>query len=201
MHLPENRIGRHRKSVRHFHEKGDLHELTFSCFQRRPLLLDDGRCEKLAWSIDSANIELDVKLVAFVFMPEHVHLLVAPMPAEPDIGIYLARIKQPFSKLMKEDLSRTNPDLLQSLTIRERPGKFCFRFWQEGPGFDRNLFEMESIQASIDYIHRNPVERELCRTATDWTWSSALYYLGDPPCQQQPGWPLVHGLKSVIDDR
>jgi len=26
-------------------------------------------------------------------------------------------------------------------------------------GFDRNLFSPEVIEASIDYMHRNPVER------------------------------------------
>ena len=41
--------------------------------------------------------------------------------------------------------------LLNRLTIRERPGQTCFRFWQEGPGFDRNLFTLKAIEAAIDY--------------------------------------------------
>ncbi|MDA0590521.1 MAG: hypothetical protein O2820_21470 [Planctomycetota bacterium] len=55
----------------------------------------------------------------------------------------------------------------------------CFRFWQEGPGFDRNLFGPEAITASMDYIHLNPVKRGLCEKATDWKWSSARFYLGE----------------------
>lgn len=55
----------------------------------------------------------------------------------------------------------------------------CFRFWQEGPGFDRNLFSPEAITASMDYIHLNPVKRGLCEKATDWKWSSARFYLGE----------------------
>ncbi len=31
----------HRKRVRHFDEPGHVHELTFSCYERRPLLVDD----------------------------------------------------------------------------------------------------------------------------------------------------------------
>ena len=31
----------YRKRVRHFHEPGDLHELTFSCDQRMPILTND----------------------------------------------------------------------------------------------------------------------------------------------------------------
>ena len=94
----------HRKLVKHYHEPGDLHELTFSCFKRQPLLTNDAWRQQLARCIDAAGQELDFRLAAFVFMPEHVHLLVVPMIPEPEIDRYLARIKQPFSKWVKEHL-------------------------------------------------------------------------------------------------
>jgi putative transposase len=70
---------RHRKLVKHFHEPGDLHELTFSCLQSKPLLTNDTWRQHLARCIDAAADEFDFRLAAFVFMPEHLHLLVAPM--------------------------------------------------------------------------------------------------------------------------
>ena len=84
----------HRKTVKHFHEAGQLHELTFSCYQRRPLLTNDTWREKLATCVEAAGDESAVDLVAFVFMPEHVHLLVYPKDPNPSISFYLARIKQ-----------------------------------------------------------------------------------------------------------
>ena len=184
----------HRKLVRHFHEPGHFHELTFSCYRRQPLLTNDGWRRHLSRSIDQANQEESVPLVAFVFMPEHVHLLVYPTQPKPDIGRYLARVKQPFSKQIKGLLEEANSPLLKNLTVRERPGKFCFRFWQEGPGFDRNLFTADAIKASLDYVHHNPVTRGLCQRAIDWKWSSARYYLLEPPKQQDPDLPFIHGL-------
>lgn len=184
----------HRKTIKHFHEPGDLHELTFSCYQRRPLLTnDDWRC-RLARVIDEANRQEAMQLAAFVFMPEHVHLLIVPLNSEPDIGRYLACIKQPFSKSIKEILIETPTLLLKQLTVQERPGKQCFRFWQEGPGYDRNLNTAKSIQASLDYFHNNPVKRKLCQKAIDWKWSSARWYLADPPRQQFAELPFIHGL-------
>jgi putative transposase len=100
-------------------------------------------------------------------MPEHVHLLVFPVVDEPRIDKYLARVKQPLSKMVKSQLEAANSPLLKKLTIRERPGKSCFRFWKEGPGFDRNLFTLKAITASIDYIHCNPVDRGMCKQAVD----------------------------------
>ncbi len=134
-------------------------------------------------------------------MPEHVHLLLLPLIDEPDIGSYLALVKQPLSKFVKSKLEESNSTLLKRLTIRERPGKHSFRFWQEGPGFDRNLFSLKAIEASIDYIHRNPVERGLCPRATDWKWSSARYYLGQPAKQQRENLPFIDGLRPDVFDR
>ncbi len=184
----------HRKTVRHFHEPGHLHELTFSCYRRMPFLTNDAWRENLARCVQAAGDEWAMQLVGFVFMPEHVHLLVYPTAVNPSISRYLARIKQPFSKHIKEILSGQSSRLLSRLTVRERPGKECFRFWQEGPGFDRNLFSSEAISASLEYIHNNPVSRGLCRRAVDWKWSSARYYLDVPPRRQHPHLPMIHGL-------
>ena len=184
----------HRKTVRHFHEVGHLHELTFSCYRRMPLLTNDVWREKLARCVEAAGEEWAMQLVGFVFMPEHVHLLVYPTAVNPFISRYLARIKQPFSKQIKDILVGQHSRLLSKLTVQERPGKKCFRFWQEGPGFDRNLFSPDAISSALEYIHNNPVGRGLCRRAVDWKWSSARYYLGVPPRQQNPKLPVIHGL-------
>jgi len=180
--------------VRHFHEVGHLHELTFSCYRRMPLLTNDTWREKLARCVEAAGKESAIELVGFVFMPEHVHLLVYPTAPNPSISRYLARIKQPFSKQIKDVLAERGSRLLSRLMVLERPGKTCFRFWQEGPGFDRNLFSSDGISSSLEYIHNNPVSRGLCRWAVDWKWSSARYYHNVPPRQQHPNLPMIHGL-------
>ena len=118
-------------------------------------------------------------MVAFVFMPEHVHLLVVPLTPTSNVSRLLARTKQPASKQIKQLLVEANSKLVETLTVRERPGKYCFRFWQEGPGFDRNIFSPEAISASIDYIHLNPVKRGMCEKTVDWKWSSARFYLNN----------------------
>lgn len=191
----------HRKLVKHYHEPGDLHELTFSCYHRLPLLTNDHWRRQLAHCIDEAGNQTGIQLAAFVFMPEHVHLLVAPTSSEPEIDCYLALIKQPFSKSIKEQLLSTKSPLIDRLTIQERPGKTSFRFWQKGSGYDRNLNAAASIEAAIDYIHQNPVRRGFVGRAVDWRWSSASWYLLDPPRQQSADLPFIHGLPVGAVDR
>jgi REP-associated tyrosine transposase len=191
----------HRKQIKHYHDLGGFHELTFSCYRRVPLLTNDAWRQRLSCRVQSACEELSFDLVAFVFMPEHVHLLVFPTQPAPDLSRFLARLKQPFSKEIKQILLDNKSPLLKSLTIRERPGKSCFRYWQEGPGFDRNLFSPEALQASIDYIHNNPVKRGLCRQAVDWKRSSARYFVLEPPKQQFSDLPFVAGVPLGTFDK
>jgi REP element-mobilizing transposase RayT len=75
---------RYRKRVRHFHEPGHLHEFTFSCYHRWPLLTNNDWRRRLSGAIDGANSIWRCERVAFVFMPEHIHLLANPL--EPDPG-------------------------------------------------------------------------------------------------------------------
>ena len=166
----------HRKRVKHFHLPGHCHELTFSCYQRRPLLANDVLRGLLSRSIEVATERHGFRLCGFVYMPEHVHLLVWPESSSSTVNGLLKAIKQPFSHRAKRLFIAADQQLLAELTIQERPGKIVFRFWQEGGGYDRNLTSSKSVRASLDYLHLNPVRRGFVETAAAWKWSSARFF-------------------------
>jgi putative transposase len=128
-------------------------------------------------------------------MPEHVHLLIYPLAEASRIDDLLKAIKRPFSYRVKQLLIETKSHLLERLTVRQRPGVTTFRYWQEGPGYDRNLTQPSTVNAAIEYLHLNPVRRGLAKIPTDWRWSSARYYLIRPP-RQYAGLPTIHSLPT-----
>ena len=180
----------HRKAVRHFDEPGHVHELTFSCYQRQPLLVDDQIRRLFCEALDRAIKGHNFRLLAFVIMPEHVHLLVQPQTMKSEISDLMFAIKRPSSYRIKQYRQDTNAAQIESLTIRQRPGQMSFRFWQEGPGYDRDFTEPGSIMAAINYIHLNPVRRGLCDRAIDWKWSRARYH-ALPEMPQDPDLPKL----------
>ena len=113
----------------------------------------------------------------------------------PKIDRLLFAIKRPFSYRIKQILAAEENPLLRELTIRQRPGVTTFRFWQEGPGYDRNLTSRATVLKAMDYIHLNPVRRGLCERAVDWRWSSARHY-GDPAWPVDAALPKVHALPA-----
>lgn len=188
----------YRKRVKHFHEGGECHELTFYCYRRKPLLTNDVWREMLSECITRASARHLYQVVAFVYMPEHLHLLVLPRRDASSISKYLFAIKRPFSYRIKQILIDSESPLLDDLTIRQRPGVTSFRFWQEGSGYDRNLHSAAAIEAAIEYIHMNPVRRGLCERVIDWRWSSARYYLNDD-YTPAPGLPELQALPFDYD--
>jgi putative transposase len=185
----------HRKRIKHYDERGHVRELTFSCYRRLPLLTNDAWRHLLAEHIDRALDRHRYRLVAFVFMPEHVHLIVYPVADAPTISLLLTGIKRPFAVRMKRILLDTGSPLVNKLTVRQRPGVITFRYWQEGPGYDRNLTECKTVLDAIDYVHMNPVRRGLVKRIEDWRWSSARKYV-DPQSPVDPLLPVIHGLPA-----
>ena len=115
------------------------------------------------------------------------------------ISGFLKAVKQPFSNRIKRLLTNNSSRLLQRLTVRERPGKMVFRFWQEGPGYDRNLLTPEAVQASLDYIHMNPVRRGLVDEARLWRWSSCRWYIEEGRFRDK-ALPTVEGCPAEFWD-
>lgn len=115
-------------------------------------------------------------------MPEHVHLLICPLELTYRMETILPSIKKPVSHRAIQFLQEQAPEFLEKLTVRNRNRTYR-RFWQAGPGYDANLYELESIYKAIEYIHNNPVRRGLVAHATDWPWSSACDWAGlGRPC-------------------
>jgi len=158
----------HRKRVHHYEEPGTLHELTFSCYRRLHLLSNDPWRGMLSQAVDRACPRHRFGLVAFVYVPKHVYLLVRPRATRYHMDRLLRAIKRPYFLRIKRLLEQAGSPLLRRLTVRQRPGVSTSRFWQEGPGYDRNPTQPGTVRAAIDYLHSNPVCRRLVEAAVDW---------------------------------
>ena len=129
--------GLYYKRCRRQNNPGDAHELTFGCFHNQQFLSSDRTCRWLAESIQGAREKHGFSLWAYVFMPEHVHLLVCPQREAYSVPRILQSIKQPVAQKAIMWLKRTNSDGLRALATGQRHRKY--RFWQDGGGYDRNV--------------------------------------------------------------
>ena len=164
---------------------GDAHELTFTCYHRHAFLKADRTCLWLCNSLNKARRSRDFLLWAYVFMPEHVHLVVHPRATPHDMFKILQTIKQPVGSRAIRHLRQHGPHWLPRLAVKAGK-RIRYLFWQPGGGFDRNETEPAAILAMIEYIHNNPVRRGLVARAEDWKWSSAGWIEGKNPLRPDP---------------
>ncbi|QDU40597.1 Transposase IS200 like protein [Maioricimonas rarisocia] len=175
---------RHR---RNYNDPGHAHELTFSCYQGFQFLKAERTCCWLAAAIRDARQELGFDVWAYVFMPEHVHLLVQPREDVYDIAEIRKAIKSPVAMKAIAYIEEHLPEWLPRITRRR--GRKCERlFWQSGGGYDRNIVKASTLSTVIDYIHANPVRRRLAERPWEWRWSSAAHFygVGVSPLQPDP---------------
>ncbi len=164
---------------RAYNDPGHAHELTFSCYRRFTFLSKDRTCQWLADAIRKAKTELNYLLWAYVFMPDHVHLIVYPQHHVYNDSEFLKQIKEPVSRQAVQFLKKEAPHWLPR--IRDLKGtRVEHHFWQPGRGYDRNIDNARTLQKMIDYIHLNPVRKGLVNCARDWKWSSAGWFEGQP---------------------
>ncbi len=150
------------KTRENLNTPGHLHFLTFTTYQGRPYLANDKVCKLLASRINKAAKEHHFAVLAYVFMPDHVHLLICPLVETYSISLIRKAIKQGPS------CSAKNRKLIET------------DLWQDGGGHDRNITRARTRRSVIRYIHRNPVKKGLCVEPQDYRWSSAAwFYLGE----------------------
>jgi putative transposase len=182
---------------RGYNDPGHAHELTCSCYRRYPLLSKARSCQWLADAIDAARQELNYAVWAYVFMPDHIHLIVWPRERQYDDSDFLGRFKEPVSRQAMQYLKQHAPHWLTRLESK-RGRRIEHHFWQPGRGFDRNIVRAATLLAMIDYLHDNPVRKQLVTRARDWKWSSAGWYEECPLNTLRPDpipWDWLEGAK------
>ncbi len=144
--------------------------LTFSCVRRRPLLHQDCVCEWLLEAVARTREKYPFQLWAWVIMPEHMHLLLQPADSV-HVASILQSIKQPVARRVVRWAREQQHPILNSMQFSSC-GSICYRLWQPGGGYDRNMRSVRDVHEKIAYIHANPARRGLVAHPRDWPWSS-----------------------------
>lgn len=97
------------------------------------------------------------QLLAWVIMPNHVHILIKP-------SCSLPRIVQGWKTYSARWALKNAGKLDLQLPLGG--------FWMRGY-WDRYIRSEDHLTAAIHYIQQNPVKAGLCQRVEDWQWSSA----------------------------
>ncbi len=150
---------------------GALHFVTGNVLNRKPVFREQNCCEAFFKVLRDLLREWPCKLIAYVLMPDHFHMIVNPRDG---------RVKE-FLGMLKGVSARRIIEVAQGFDFgkceRDVDGVIN-QVWQES--FKAlPLWSGWMIQQKINYIHANPVRAGLVASAKDYRWSSFGAFYSD----------------------
>jgi REP element-mobilizing transposase RayT len=127
-----------------------IYFLTVCVVPRRNALANDGAWRALCQTVKRLD---KWNTYCVLLMPDHVHLLTAPIDRELSVAAFLKWLKRWFNEIY----------------YLPRPCR-----WQPG-GFDRLLRTSESIREKWNYIRENPVRAGLVQHWKQWPYHDGFF--------------------------
>jgi putative transposase len=173
--------------LRRAYGTGYVHFITFSCYQRRPLLGTPPCRDLFLRILKETRNRFAIVVVGYVVMPEHVHLLISE-PENFNHSVVVQVLKQRFAHELLERLRQRGDFPEGSLwrTVLKQGHVWQRRF------YDFVVWNRQKRGEKLRYMHENPVRRGLVAAPEEWHWSSFRAY-----AYQEPGSVLVNEQQPV----
>ncbi len=157
-------------------EPNIFHYLTMVAFRRVPVFKSEKICQFFVEVLTETREKHPFKLVGYVIMPDHVHLILNPV--ECDISLIGKELKGKAAKKiigwLKENNYQNSLEKISLSVSQKRNHQYAV--WQKKVK-SIDLFSPKFIRQKLNYLHLNPVRANLCDHPAKWKWSSYRAYL------------------------
>lgn len=143
---------------RHF-ETGYSYFVTTIAQERHPIFSDDKMCKILLITIEYFKLILDYKIYAYCIMPDHLHIILHPC-GKYELSYIMQMIKGSFARKFNK-MNNLSGQVWQK------------RFYDEG------IRDIRMLMQKMEYIHNNPIRKNLIISPGDYPYSSYHHYFGN----------------------
>ena len=143
---------------RHF-ETGFAYFVTTVVHEKRSIFADDKMCKILLVTLEYFKLILDYKIYAYCIMPDHLHLILQPV-GKYDLSYIMQMVKGSFSRKFNK---------MNDLTGQ---------IWQKR-FYDEGIRNAGMLMQKMEYIHNNPVRKNLVAAPDEYLYSSYNWYFGN----------------------
>ncbi len=141
-----------------------IYFLTFTVKNWYYIFDRHNRFQILSDSIQYCQKNKDLKLYAYVFMLNHIHLIASSL----DMITFVRDFKKFTSKEILKNIIATEPNILKLFRIGENK----YEFWQK-TNMPKLIEAKKYFFQKVNYIHENPTRKQYVVDPAYWFWSSA----------------------------
>ena len=147
--------------------------VTTTCKDHLHLFKNEFYFNVLYDSLKFVNEKYKAEIVAYVFMPNHIHLILF-FEKENRLSDYMRDFKKYTSTRIRQLIEIENRDEILT-AIRYKHRKQKFKIWEDRFD-DLHLYTQKVLLIKLNYIHNNPVEKGWVKNSFDYKHSSACFY-------------------------
>jgi putative transposase len=161
-----------RTEVSRYNLENYCHSVTTKTYRNGTLFRDEAASELLIQVIYEVRAKLGFKLIGFVVMPDHVHLMVVP-DKQNTISDVMRHIKGRFSRRLNE-LGRgmNSPDYEVPKHRAGNLSRPTSKVWQES-FYDHVIRNRKEFDERLNYVHNNPVKAKFVEKPEEYQYFSA----------------------------
>ena len=153
--------------------RGPVFYITTVVHNRLPLFTRPAYIIPLFDSLHFYRSRYHFRLHGYVFMPDHLHLLIQPQqPADVDA---IMRDYKGFTarRIVHQAQAEEDANLLAQLS--DRSSRSEHQVWQAS-FWEQDVFSHEYMREKLVYLHRNPIRAGLVQNPEDYPYSSYRSY-------------------------
>jgi putative transposase len=143
--------------LKRFYLTDHLYFITSVTENHEPIFVNGNCAQILLRILNHYCKKCSVETIAFVLLPDHVHLLTSPKSQRYNISDFMKFVK--------------GKSAIEINNLIGRKG----RLWQH-QFLDHVVRSREDCRLHIEYIHNHPIKHRLCDKPEDYRWSSYRYY-------------------------
>lgn len=144
--------------------RSEIYFLTFTIKNWYYIFDRNNRFQILSDSIQYCQRHKGLKVLSYVFMLNHLHLIVI----SPDMIGFVRDFKCHVSREIQKNIIATEPNILKLFSI----GNKKYEFWKK-TNMPKLIETIPFLEQKMNYIHENPVRKQYVSTPEHWVWSSA----------------------------
>jgi putative transposase len=146
-------------NIRRYYFPGQIVFITQVVKKRTPIFLNEDMVTLLKANIRYTKDNHSFKILAYVILPDHFHLLIQPN-GESNFSQIMHAMKSRFTRAYKKKKGISN-----HINLWQR------RFW------DHVIRDEQDFENHFHYIHFNPIKHGYVDHPNDWVYSSYIEWL------------------------
>jgi len=166
-------------SLQHYQMEGHIYYVTTNVYNRLRLFTRPSFIIPLLDSINYYRYQHQCKVLGYVVMPDHLHLMLFPTGES-----HLAEFMRDYKRFTAGRMVRQAKveSIKEWVNAFEAAGDETNRgenkVWQDSY-WDKNIFSERFLRQKLNYMHRNPVRAKLVEQPEDYAYSSYRNYIAN----------------------